>query len=118
VSAFLTRLSITALKYAILIELAQSRQLTVSCGALEEALLLVDYLKAVVAHLLRVEFAPTESAKRVQQVLKVIRDEPGALRGRLLKRIGLNAKELTGALQTLVEQGDAYEDQGGWWASE
>lgn len=118
VSAFYTRLSITALKYAILIELAQSRQLIVSSAALEEALTLVDYLKAVIAHLLRLEFAPTDSAKRIQQVLKVIREEPGVLRGRLLKRIGLSAKELTVSLQTLVEQGDAYEESGRWWASE
>ncbi|HVL66776.1 MAG TPA: DUF3987 domain-containing protein [Vicinamibacterales bacterium] len=119
VSAFYTRLSITALKYAILIELSQSRQLSISCGALDEALTLVDYLKAVIAHLLRLEFAPTDSAKRIQQVLKVIRATPGgAQRGQMLKRIGLNAKELTIALQTLVEQGDAYEDGGRWWPSE
>jgi hypothetical protein len=118
VSAFYTRLSITVLKYAILIELAQTRQLTISCGALEEALTLVDYLKAVIAHLLRVEFAPTDSAKRSQQVLKVIREEPGVKRGRLLKRIGLSGKELTGILQTLIEQEDAYENDGGWWANE
>jgi hypothetical protein len=118
VSAFYTRLSITALKYAILIELSQTRSLHVSTAALEEALVLVDYLKAVIAHLLRLEFAPTESAKRSQRVLKVIREEPGVRRGRLMKRIGLDARELTTALNTLQEQCDVYEADGGYWPTE
>jgi hypothetical protein len=115
VSAFYSRLSVTALKFAVLLELAQSGRLVVSSAALEEAIVLIDYLRAVIRHLLRVEFAPSESAKKAQRVLKVIAEEPGVKRGRLLKRIGIDAQDLTRVLGTLREQGDVYEADGTWW---
>lgn len=115
VSAFYTRLSITAIKLATLIELARTGSLTVSSASLDEAIVLTDYLRAVIRHLLRVEFAPTDSAKRSQRVLQVITREPGIKRGWLLKKTGYDSRQMTEVLQVLTEQSDAYEQDGGWW---
>jgi hypothetical protein len=115
VSAFYTRLSILALKYAMLLELSISGRLQLSTAALEEALELIDYLKAVVTHLLRTEFAQTDSAKKCQRILRVITERPGSKRGSLLKTTGYDAQELTRALTTLQEQGDVYEQDKTWW---
>jgi hypothetical protein len=115
VSAFYTRLSILALKYAVLLELSISGSLRVSTATLEEALELVDYLKAVVTHLLRTEFSQTESAKKCQRILRVITERPGSKRGVLLKTTGYDAQELTRALSTLQEQEDIYQQDGGFW---
>jgi len=117
-SAFYTRLSITALKFAVLLELAQGDRLVVTPSTLEEALVLVDYLRATIRHLLRVEFAPTDSAKRVQRVLKVIRENPGIKRGWILKKTGFDKRQATEALDTLQEQGDAYQAEGGFWVEQ
>jgi hypothetical protein len=115
VSAFYTRLSITAIKLATLIELARTGSLTVSSASLDEAIVLTDYLRAVIRHLLRVEFAPTDNAKRAQRVLQVLTREPGIRRGWLLKKTGYDSRQMTEALHVLTEQGDAYEQDGGWW---
>jgi hypothetical protein len=116
VSAFYTRLSVTALKVAVLLELAQTRNLTVTESTMQEALVLVDYLRAVIRYLLRVEFAPTEGAKRVQRILKAVVGRPGIKKGELLRTTGYETRELTPLVQTLIERGDIYEADGGYWA--
>lgn len=115
VSAFYTRLSITAIKIAVLLELASSRQLVVSPAALEEAIILTDYLRAVIRHLLRVEFAPSESAKRIQRVQAVVSKHPGIKRAVLMRKTGYDKRQITEAIETLVEQAEIYTDNGGHW---
>lgn len=78
---------------------------------------MVDYLRAAIRWLLRVEFAPSPFAKQLQRVLTVVRQHRGIRRGDLLKKTGFKAKELAEVLGTLTEQGDAYEQNGGWWAA-
>ena len=116
-SAFYARLSITAIKFSVLLELVTSGKLVVQPATLEEALVLVDYLRATIRRLLRGEFAPTETAKRLHRVLSVIQKYPGIKRGWLLKRTNLDAQELTRALGTLVEREDVYEEERSWWPS-
>jgi hypothetical protein len=48
----------------VLLELAQSGSITVSTGALEESFVLTDYLRAVIRHLLRVEFARAKAPNK------------------------------------------------------
>ena len=115
VSAFFARLSVTALKIAILLELSQSQNLKVTPAVLEEAIVLTDYLRATVRHLLRVEFAPTEHAKMSQRIQLVIEKHPGIKRGWMLKRTGYKARDLQEILATLKEQGDVYAEDRGWW---
>jgi hypothetical protein len=45
----------------------------------------------------------------------VIQTKHGIKRGVMLKQTGYPAKDLDVILSTLREQGDAYEDGGGWW---
>jgi hypothetical protein len=115
VSAFYTRLAVTAMKFAMLLELSQGQRLTISEASMQEAIVLVDYLRAALKHLLRIEFAPTQFAKQTQRVLTVIQRNRGIKRGAILKKTGFKAKELDEILMALREQDDAYEDGGGWW---
>lgn len=118
VSAFYTRLAGTAMKMAMLIEVSQKTgSLVISESSLQEAIGLVGYLRATIKWLLREEFAPSPFAKQLQRVLTVIRDNRGIQRGWILKKTGLSAKELAPILETLTEQGDAYEQDKKWWVS-
>jgi hypothetical protein len=117
VSAFYARLAATAMKIAMLIEVSQTRNLMITDASLQEAIVLVDYLRAAIKWLLKVEFAPSPFAKQAQRVLTVIRGNPGIQRGWILKKTGFSGRELTPILDTLVEQGDAYEQDRKWWVS-
>jgi Domain of unknown function (DUF3854)/Protein of unknown function (DUF3987) len=116
-SAFYTRLAAAAMKIALLLEVSQGQSLTISDATMQEAIVLVDYLRAAIKHLLRIEFAPTKFAKQVQRVLELVKKRPGIKRGNngLLQQTGYKSKELEEILDTLKQQGAAYEDGGGWW---
>ncbi len=117
-SAFYTRLSVTALKYAVLLQVASTGSLYVSPEALDLAIQYADYHRAVISHLLAVEFAPTDTAKRQQRVLQVITKKPGIKRGDLMRSTGFDKREMDRALETLLEQGNVYQADKGYWPAE
>lgn len=116
VSAFYTRLAVTAMKIAMLLELTQGQQMTVQTATMEEAIVLVDHLRCAIKHLLRIEFAPTKFAKQTMRVLEVIRKVGGhANRKELLQKTGFRADELGALIETLQQRGDVYQDGGAVW---
>jgi hypothetical protein len=78
---------------------------------------LVDHLRAVLHHLLRLEFTANDGEKRLNRVLHVITQHAGIKRGALLKKTGYGSKQQNTVIDTLRERGDVYEEQGGSWAS-
>ncbi len=70
-SPFWSRLSVTALKIAMLLQLAHDARLVVSPEALESALGLTDFLKASLRHLFAEEFAFTEPMRNRQKLLRL-----------------------------------------------
>lgn len=117
VSAFDTRLSVTAVKYALLIELSASENLTIKPAAMEEAIVLADYLRATIRHLLATEFGHGEGDRRLTRVLTVIQKSPpgGCKRKYLLQQTGYKARDLEELLGTLIQREDIYESDGGYW---
>ncbi len=116
-SAFLTRLSVTALKISVLLELANTGRLRVTPDSLEEALVLVDYIRAVLRHLLQVEFAESESEKALRKVLRMVQGRSGIKRGELLRLAHCTSVELDKVLRTLTERGDVYMEDRKYWAA-
>jgi hypothetical protein len=115
VSAFDTRLSVTAIKYALLLELANNRSLAIGSTAMEEAIVLVDHLRAPIRHLLATQFGNGEGDRRLTRVLEVIRKKPGSPKKVLLQQTGYQARDLNPLLDTLRERDDVYEAEGKWW---
>lgn len=114
-SGFLTRLSVSVLKIAALLELAQSQRFAVTLAALEDAVVLADYLAAVIRHLLRVEFAVTDDSRDLMRVLQVITKAPGCAKKRILQQTGYKARRADEALSTLLQRGDVEVRNRGYW---
>jgi hypothetical protein len=120
VSAFYARLATTVMKFTVLLELSMTQSFVITGAAFEEAVVLADYIRAVVRRLLRAEFAQTEDEKAMQRVLRHIQMKPGATRKILLQHAHVLATKLTPVLSTLEERGDIYRDGtgdgAGFWA--
>ena len=86
VSTFDTRLAVTAVKYALLIELTTTGHLSISAKAMQDAIVLTDYLRATIRHLLDTEFGNGEGDRRLTRVLHVVRKSPGCRRKHLLQQ--------------------------------
>ncbi len=118
VSAFDTRLAVTAVKYALLIELTSTGHLSVSATAMKEAIVLTDYLRATIRHLLDTEFGNGEGDRRLTRVLNVIRKAPGCRKKHLLQQTGYKAKDLDELLGTLKQREDIEESEGEFYPCE
>jgi hypothetical protein len=81
---------------------------------MEEAIVLVDHLRATIRHLLATEFGNGEGDRRLTRVLDVIRKKPGSPKKVLLQQTGLKARDLDDLLTTLRAREDVYEAEGKW----
>ena len=104
-SAFWSRLSVMALKFAVLFQVAEQQSLTVGVSALESSLTLTAYLKRALSHLFQEEFAFTRDMQDRQRVLRLIRNR-GAISFRdLLRASSLLKRQLDPVLETLTAEG-------------
>jgi hypothetical protein len=104
-SAFWSRLSIMALKFAMLIQLAHDRSLTVSEDNLTRALALTDFLKRALRHLFDEEFAFSKDMQDRQRVLRAVQRRPGISYRDLLRASSLLKRQIDPVLETLVAEG-------------
>jgi hypothetical protein len=100
-SPFWSRLSITTLKFAILIQLAHDQTLTISPAALESAIELTDFLKASLRYLFAEEFAFTEPMRNRQKILRLVRARPGIERRDLMRAASLLVRDFEQVVSTL-----------------
>jgi hypothetical protein len=100
-SPFWSRLSITTLKLAILIQLAHDQSLTISAAALERAIALTEFLKSCLRHLFAEEFAFTEPMRNRQKLLRLIRNRPGIERRELMRASSLLVRDFEAIVSTL-----------------
>jgi hypothetical protein len=104
--AFVGRLTVTALKLALLYHVAEyPSSLAIGRDALARALALVGWLQQQVEWLLRDGLAFTRAEKQRQRVLAIIRRRRGVPHSALLKASHLSARELREALETLGQDG-------------
>jgi len=101
-SAFSGRLTVTALKLALLYHVAEESSLSLSPEALERALSLVGWLQEAQAWLLEEGLAWSRWEKDKARVLRNIRQRPGIPWSHLLRNSHLkprDLKEITGTLE-------------------
>ncbi len=113
-AGFYARLSIYALKLAILYHVAEERNLVLSSGAMSKALLLSDYLKTGLAHLFTGDLAFTREGQDKARAMGLIERIPGIDHSDLLRRFRHGARRLKEAVATLIqEERIRREPQGG-----
>jgi len=106
-AAFTGRLTVTALKLALLYHVAEEPvSLTVIPEALQRALALVGWLREAQAWLLAEGFAWSRWEKDRARVLRLIRQRRGIGWSKLLRDSHLKARELREITETLAQAGE------------
>lgn len=104
-SPFWSRLSITALKIAMLLQVAHDGALVISPEALTRAIELTDFLKASLRHLFAEEFAFSEPMRNRQKLLRLVRRYPkGISRRDLMRASNLLARDFDQIVSTLQQE--------------
>lgn len=101
-SGFFTRLSIYALKFAMLYQLAQDRSVVISDEAITRAIALTHYLKRNIKKLVTEEFIFGKEEKEKKKVLDCIRRTPGISKRKILQNTKMTLRTLNPILYTLV----------------
>ncbi len=100
-SPFWSRLSVMALKFAMLLQLSHDGSPVIQVNTLESALALTDFLKRTLGHLFQDEFAFTKDQQDRQRVLRKITNTPGVLYRDLMRACSLSKAEMDRVLATL-----------------
>lgn len=100
-SPFWSRLTIMALKFAMLLQLSEDRVTEIGPAAMKSALALTDYLKRSLAYLFAEEFAFTKDQQDRQRLLRTITKHPDASLSTLYRITGFSKREMAAALDTL-----------------
>lgn len=100
-SPFWSRLSITTLKIAMILQLSHNRDLSIALPTLESAIALTDFLKATLRHLFAEEFAFSEPMRNRQKVLRLIKARPGIERRDLMRSASLLLRDFDQIVSTL-----------------
>jgi hypothetical protein len=104
-SPFWSRLSVTALKLAMLLQVSSNSDLVISREALASALSLTDFLKASLRHLFAEEFAFTPQMQNRQKILRLVRKSPdGISRRDLMRAASLLARDFDAVVSTLIQE--------------
>lgn len=114
-SVFWSRLSITTLKFALLLQLATDRNTTIGADSLHRAIALTEALKNALRWLFESELAFTEDMRNRQKILRTVQRRPGIGRRELLRSSSLLLTKLEPIIRTLTAEGVIeYRDRGYW----
>lgn len=104
-SPFWSRLSVTTLKLAMLLQVSHDYSLTISTEAMQRAIDLTEFLKASLRYLFAEEFAFTEPMRNKQKVLRLIRRHPEGIQRRdLMRASSLLARDFDAVVSTLQQE--------------
>ncbi len=112
-SPFWSRLSITTLKFAMLLEMSYRETLLVGLEAVEQAVQITELLKRSLKNLFLQEFAFTQPMKDRQKLLRLVSNRPGISRRELLRASNLLARAFDDVLNTLVQEGSVVKEGAG-----
>lgn len=113
---FWSRLGIYVLKFAMLYQVSEEKNLRISTVSLFKAIDLVELLKESARKLVKEEWVFGQDAKDKQKVLRIIKKKPGIKRSQLLRNSNMGASRFKGALDTLKQEGSVYQEEGGYYA--
>jgi hypothetical protein len=114
-SGFFTRLSIYALKFAMLYQLAQDQSVVISDESMTRAISLTHYLKRNVRRLVKEEFVFGKEEKQKKKLLDCIRRNPGITKRIILQRTKMTLKTLEPILITLITEGSVRVEKGSYY---
>lgn len=100
-SPFWSRLSITALKFALLLHVSHRQDLAITRDAVVKATELVAFLKASLTALFAQEFAFTQPMKDRQKLLRLVMGRPGIKRRDLMRSSSMLMKTFEEVMRTL-----------------
>jgi hypothetical protein len=115
-SPFWTRLSVTCLKFAILLQLSADRSLVISVDSLERAIGLTEFLKASLHQLFEDEFAIGKDMQERQRVLRAIQRHPGISQRDLMRSASLLKVKFDQIIATLLAEGRIDKRDGTYFA--
>jgi hypothetical protein len=114
-SPFWSRLGMTTLKLALVIQVASRGTLLLEDDALESAIGLAEFLKRALGHLFAEEIAFTPDMRNRQKVLNTIRRHPGSPFRTVSMNSGLLKRQLEAVLETLAAEQLIEQRDGGFW---
>lgn len=117
-SPFWSRLSITTLKFALLLHVSERQDLTISRDAVVKAIELVGYLKTSLAALFAQDFAFTQPMKDRQKLLRLITDRPGIKRRDLMRASSMLVRTFDEVIRTLRAEESVEERDGGYYPAD
>jgi hypothetical protein len=112
---FWSRLSVTTLKMALILNAATAGTLVLDDSALESAIALTEFLKAALGHLFREEMAFTKGMRDRKKVLAMIDRRPGIQFRDISRNANLLKRELDPVIETIVAEQLVEFRNGGYW---
>jgi hypothetical protein len=103
---FYTRIATYVLKFAILYQLSINLTTIITTEALGYAIRLAEYLKVNLIGLIQDDMVTTRDGKELNQLLSIIRTNPGIDRSTLLRKSHLTARKMDDLINTLVQRED------------
>ncbi len=113
ISSFYTRMTVYALKYALLYEIAATGKIVISGDSMARAIALIDKLKDDLKRLLSDELVFGREAQEIQKIEKLIKSNGGISRSDLLRKCKMSSHVLQGYMRTLSERGDVKTEHDG-----
>lgn len=102
-SAFQSRLTVYCLKIACLYEMSTTRNLIVGVESMERACKTINWLSKQLQSLAE-EFTFTRFATDKKKLLRIIKEDSGISRSKLLRQVGLESKYMGQILATLKQE--------------
>ncbi len=116
-SPFWSRLSITTLKLAVLLEMSHRVDLRVSVDAVRQAITITEFLKSSLRVLFQQDFAFTQPMKDRQKILRLVLSRPGVSRRDLLRASNMLARPFEDVLRTLTQEDSIVVREGKYFAT-
>jgi hypothetical protein len=112
---FWSRMSVTTLKTAVILNAATAGTLLLDDRALESAIELTEFLKAALGHLFKEEMAFTKGMRDRNRVLAMIKRKPGIPYRDICRNANLLKRDLDPVLDTLRAEQQVQMKQGYYW---
>jgi hypothetical protein len=116
-SPFWSRLSITTLKLAMLLEMSHRVDLRIGVDALRQAITIAEFLKSSLRALFQQEFAFTQPMKDRQKILRLVLSRPGISRRDLLRASSMLVRPFEDVLRTLTQEDSIVLRDGHYFAT-
>lgn len=116
-AGFYTRLTVYTLKFAMLLEVSETRDILIREETMRRAFAVTDYVKTAIRYLVEREFHVDRSGRDLERIYRVIESKPGIGRRELLQAAHMLMKDCDPILATLLASGRVRVQDKGYWAN-